>query len=447
MPARQFETPIGALHNQYAMLMTGSEHMRLGIRWLMCGWAAMMIAGVARADDPPTPGDNPNTAPPAAPQHGDQATGDWGGMRTRLENAGVTFHGTLDLDASHVLRGGPDTEKVFFREYTDLNATLDFSKLLQWQGASMYIDFASHHGPDASAKGAGDIISFDSIEDPPYIALAQLWFAQKLPAGFQVEVGKIDPIVDFAHMPHAELFLSSAALYAPTIFPMPTGAHDAGGAEIFWQPNNLGPYAGFGAYYDNRQNHFLVLEGHPEKTEPTRGGMFLIEEAGLHYELGAAKLPGQVAVGGWYHTGQFPRINGPAAGDNDARGAGGAYAFVDQTLWQEQQQSKTVRDLGGFLQAGWADARTSAIDASFTAGLVAKGFIPQRPDDAVGVLAGYVHLPNAALREDHEAAFEAFYHCQILPFLSVRPDLQYIVSPSGQSPDALVATMRLQVDF
>ncbi|HVX85859.1 MAG TPA: carbohydrate porin [Phycisphaerae bacterium] len=407
----------------------------------------LLLAAGAPADDAVAPGENPNTAPPAQPERGDQATGDWAGWRTRLENAGVTVHGTLDLDTSHVLRGGVDTEKVLFREFTDLNATLDFAKLLQWQGASMFIDFSSHHGPDASAKGAGDIISFDDIEDPPYIALAQCWFAQKLPGGFQAEVGKIDPIVDFAHMAHAELFLSSAALYPPTIFPMPTGAHDAGGAEIFWQPRDQGPYAGVGAYDDNRDNHLFVLEGHPEKTEATRGGMFLIGETGLHDQLGEAKLPGQLAVGGWYHTGQFPRINGPAVADPYARGAGGAYAFLDQSFFHEPQGANSVRDLGGFLQAGWADPRTSAIDANLSLGLTATGFIPQRPDDSVGILAAYVHLPTRGLSEDHEAAFEAFYHCRLLPCLELKPDLQYILSPSGQFPDALVATFRIQIDF
>jgi porin len=384
--------------------------------------------------------ENPNTSAPAAPQRG--ATGDWGGVRSRLEERGLTFAGTLLVDGSQVLRGGVDTERTFVRYYLDLNATLDLEKAARWEGASLFFDVASHHGPDASAKGAGDIISFDNIEDPQYVQIAQLWFEQVFAETVRAKVGKIDANVDFNHMEHATYFLSSAGLYAPSMFPTPTGALDATGGELFWEKKE-GAYAGVGAFYANRHNRVLVLQGHPEDSQMADGGTFLIGEAGVHYKVGGHN--GQAALGGWYHSGGFLRIND---GADSARGAFGGYAFLDQTFWEEEEtKGHAARDLGGFLEAGWADPRTSAIDGSLAGGLSAKGFVPGRAEDVLGVLAAYVHLPGRELREEREVAFEAFYHCQVLPFVALKPDFQYIVSPSGSRADAAVVTVRLQIDF
>jgi porin len=426
----------------------------LRISWAAFGLSAAVVASVlarpVAADVLKAPDlslqrttderENPNTAPPAAPQRG--ATGEWGGVRSRLEDKGLTFAGTLLVDGSHVLRGGIDTERTFVRYYLDLNATLDLEKAAGWKGATAFFDFASHHGADGSAKGAGDFISFDNIEDPQYVQVAQLWFQQVIDEKVRMKVGKIDALVDFSAMEHATYFLSSAALYAPAMFPMPTGAHDAAGGELFLEQKD-GPYVGGGAFYDNRHNRVMVLEGHPEDGSMADGGTFLIGEAGLHYRF--LELQGHAAVGGWYHSGGFGRIN--EAGSS-ARGAYGVYAFIDQTLWEEAEVAgHAAREIGGFLQAGWTDARDSAVDGSFTGGLSAKGFVPGRADDVVGALAAYVHLPQKTLREEREMAFELFYHCQLLPFVALKPDFQYIVSPTGTYPDAAVVTLRLQIDF
>lgn len=386
------------------------------------------------------PRENPNPSSPAAPPTG--ATGDWGGVRSRLADQGLTFVGTLLVDGAHVLRGGIDTERTFIRYYLDLNATLDLGKAAKWEGATLFLDFASHHGPDASAKGAGDIISFDNIEDPQYVQVAQLWFQQIINDKLRIKLGKIDPIVDFAHMEHATFFLNSAGLYAPTIFPMPTGAHDAAGGELFLEQKD-GPYIGVGAFYDNRHNRVMILEGHPEDGSFADGGTFLIGEAGVHYRF--LEQDGHAAVGGWYHTGGYPRINEAGA---SGRGAYGAYGFVDQTLWQEAAaEGRAARSIGGFLQAGWSDPRTSAIDASLAAGLTAGGLVPGRGDDSLGVLAAYVHLPAQSLREERETALEVYYRCQLFSWLALTPDFQYIVSPTGTFPDAAVASLRVEFDF
>lgn len=57
---------------------------------------------------------------------------------------------------------------------------------------------------------------------------------------------------------------------------------------------------------------------------------------------------------------------------------------------------------------------------------------------------------NAGLfNESHETALELFYKAQITPWLTLKPDLQYIVNSGGDSSlgDTLVGTLRVEVAF
>jgi len=48
-----------------------------------------------------------------------------------------------------------------------------------------------------------------------------------------------------------------------------------------------------------------------------------------------------------------------------------------------------------------------------------------------------------------EAGLEVYYRCQVLPWLAVTPDLQYLVDPGGArgTEDAVVALLRFRVTF
>ena len=46
-----------------------------------------------------------------------------------------------------------------------------------------------------------------------------------------------------------------------------------------------------------------------------------------------------------------------------------------------------------------------------------------------------------------ETAIEAFYKYQLTEFMSIKPDLQYIVNPGGDGRDAIVAGVRLGMSF
>lgn len=48
---------------------------------------------------------------------------------------------------------------------------------------------------------------------------------------------------------------------------------------------------------------------------------------------------------------------------------------------------------------------------------------------------------------DQNLAVEACYKIKITDWTAIKPDFQYIFSPSGMVPDAAVATVRVEIDF
>jgi porin len=76
------------------------------------------------------------------------------------------------------------------------------------------------------------------------------------------------------------------------------------------------------------------------------------------------------------------------------------------------------------------------------------GLIPGRETDAFGV--GLFHVwftEELDLPKKTETAIEFFYKVQLFGFLYLKPDLQYVINPSGTYPDALALGMRFGLDL
>ena len=84
----------------------------------------------------------------------------------------------------------------------------------------------------------------------------------------------------------------------------------------------------------------------------------------------------------------------------------------------------------------------SAIEESFVGGIVYRGLIPGRDADVIGGGVAWAELNQGGTNQ--ETVAEAFYKLQVSPSFSVKPDIQYIASPSGVHPDALAVGFRFQ---
>jgi porin len=176
--------------------------------------------------------------------------------------------------------------------------------------------------------------------------------------------------------------------------------------------------------------------------------LFLIAEGGPKWTLGSGTLPGELGVGVWHHTGSFDRFDG---GRDD--GATGFYIDLDQQLYRTNPSKEDDQSgVGMFLRYGWASPKISLIEHSIAGGINCTGCIPTRDHDVMGIGFDVAILSTedgAGVDKRSETAIELFYKIQILPWLAVQPDVQYIINPGGVSEqdDALVAILRVMVNL
>jgi porin len=390
------------------------------------------VAVVALPNQPPTPG----------------VTGDWAGQRSKLAADGLTIAAGVYYDYSKNLQGGLDTAGDVHREFFDLDITLTSDQLLGWHGGLFFFNFLDHEGSNGTTRLVGDAQGFDNQDGPRSAQIYQLYYQQTFAQDqFRLTIGRIDSTTDFAYVTDGSAFLGSSFGYSPALTSFPTYPDPALGLALFWTPGNHF-YAAGGVADANRSDRAGILSGDPYTVRPTGSGVFCIAEAGAKWTLGAVQVPGRFAIGGYDHSGSFERFDGTTQ-----HGADGMYAVFDQTLWQQPASpgAATGRGVGLFAQYGRADSDISAIDQHIGAGFAWTGPIPTnaRSTDVLGVGATYAHLSSDAhFVSDYELAIEAFYKLQITPWLNVQPDLQYILHPGGTGrPDALVTTLRVELDF
>ena len=111
-----------------------------------------------------------------------------------------------------------------------------------------------------------------------------------------------------------------------------------------------------------------------------------------------------------------------------------------------------MQGLGTFFRYGLAHEEANEIEHFWSIGAQYQGLVPTRDDDVLGVgfAQGIISDRLHGLVDgDRESAYELYYNVQLLPWLSITPDFQYIVNPGGTDDgrDAFVAGVRVQMSF
>jgi porin len=374
----------------------------------------------------------------------DKATGDWGGARQRLEQAGIAIDATFLVEGFGNFRGGLRTSPLVQASTTDLSLSLDAEKLFGWKGSTFYADLEDHAGRNPSTLLVGDLQVFDKQNSAPYLQVFELWYQQKLCDDIlRLKIGKVDANSEFSVIDNGLPFLNSSTQVSPTVFVFPTTPDPMPSVNLFFTPDKS-YYASFGAYYANRSDTFGDLSGNPAAAQLTDFGTLFIGETGLQW--GNAPIfacGGNLKVGFWEHTGTFTRFDG-----SEQQGTHGGYGIIDQTIWQPAGESPDGRGVRAFLEYGRTQQIINPVYQHVGAGLTWKGLFAGRPDDIAGFSPQYCYLSRqAALPFTYEMALETFYRLQATPWAQLMPDLQYIIHPGGKYPDALVGTIRMEVHF
>jgi porin len=430
-----------AISNTYSNLCR--RHARLAA--LAVPVVVYLLTGIqpAAADVAiPSPAPAVNTPAPASlPDYSSELTGNWFGWRPWLQNRGIKFSGSIVTDGSYDLSGGLATRRSAYRTLLTVNASLDTDTLFNLPGGTIYASYEGLWGQNGNTTQVGSLQGFDSIDAPPFSALYQLYYDQMFGKMLELRVGRQDAGDFFSDPPDAQPFVNPSPTAFPTIIGSALYPDSAPGIVTVLSPN--GPLTfKFGAYYFDRF-HPTALDEALNTLEPTGQpvGTFLIAEGDYNWQL-SSNLPGVLALGGTWRTGQLATLSGSVQS-----GGGSGYGYIDQTLWSHaNNQSIAAFEI---LSGGDQQVANNGMDFSSLGGVLGNGLIPSRPNDQIGLGYDWAHISSqAGLPKPYELAIEGFYSFNFKHGISLQPDLQYFINDGGgQYPDALVVDIRLSVAF
>lgn len=389
------------------------------------------------------------------PDHGswftwEQATGDWGGARTRLENAGVTpsLNFSADLQTNPI--GGQEQGSAIA---TDTYGSLkfDLEKLLGLQGSSFFIAGSVAAGEDLSEDDIGNFFGVSQVFSGNETRLSQVFLQQTLGQGlFDIIIGRVTPGNDFASVESFWNYVSNGINGHPggikANFPSFGSSPSAQwGARATITPSDLyfvsvGAYNADPSVFDEGENG-LDFKFNPED------GVLYLAELGITSNQGATAtgLPGKYILGALYDSSDFKSLTDDT---QITSGNIGFYAIAEQMVYRE---GGAESDQGLTIWAtitGSPDHEINRMPLFLAAGAGYKGLFHRRPYDVSSIGVFYGSFSDDLLEQDYETVLEANHRFQIAPSTYVTPDLQYVINPNGGGiSDAWVVGVEVSVDF
>lgn len=401
-------------------------------------------------------------------------TGDWGGIRTDLANAGVAFQFGYTSELAYNPTGGTK-DQLSYDDQLSFGATFDLDRLLGVHDAKIQLTITDRNGRNLS-----DDAQLGTLQQVQEVfgrgqtwRLTQFWYEQAYFSGLlDWKIGRLTVGEDFA---------SFSCKFQNLTFCGSQPGNLVGNYWYNWPVSQWAtrvkvniPGVGYiqtGAYQMNPG--FLNVDQAvlPNNPSGTTGAMVPVE-FGWTPTFGPSQLPGSYKFGAWYDTSTANDVFRDDDGNpevltgrpfEDRHGRYGAYInFLQQVT--RPDASNPGRGLSLFLNATIADQRTSVIDNQIALGLIYTGPFDARPADEIGFAFGRTHvndrvakgqrlLDNAGLGpvavQDSEYAFELYYGLQATDWLMARPNIQYIHLPGGTSrnDDVLVLGLKTSIDF
>lgn len=323
---------------------------------------------------------------------------------------GISFGLHWDTDIFDNLDGGIKrgyaTDSVL-----SLGFGLDTEKLGWWRGGQFTLGLqaiASTH----PSEYAGDLQTLSNLDAPNRRQIAELWYAQSLGDATLVRAGIIDMNRFFDVTDTAGLFTNSSFGITPSI--------------SFNVPTSIYPNYGWGAMvqFGHYENGWLfgVFQGDPvHRSTVFKQGATLISERDMRFGTGGP----QIGIGAWYR--RAPATAGQPESD------WGTYALLEQPL-------PAHPDTSVFAQFGASPGAVNAVPVYLGGGIVFNNVTPAVSDVGLGFARAWIR--------DH-AAETSLEATALIPLsegeISLQPDMQYILHPSGIHPNALVIGLRLHV--
>jgi porin len=401
--------------------------------------------------------------------------GDWAGLRTRMENGGIspTVTWVSDLAGNPVggLRQG-------FTECDNLGIDVmsDLNTLWNIPNAKFHVSMSQRSGTSLSNDYIGNAFNVQQVYGGETCRLVDVEYIQRFLDGHvSFHGGRIATGDDFLSSPYYWFFMSNGIDGNPVgIFKNAPGMsaypNSAWGARLRVRPTDRtyimgGIYNGDASVREN-QYHGANFS--------MNGPAFLITEAGYQCNglPGDKGKLGTYKVGAYYDGNTFANFNEQLLGNSASqyglsaetqRGNWGYYALVDQVIVKLDE--KMERNIGVFASIIVSpNEEISTMPFFCNGGVIWRGPFQRRPTDSCGFAVVYGNFsrdlrnaqeiaqsldPNVDVQHD-ELVYEWSYRFRMREgAVYFQPDLQYVVHPNGLSdiPNAVVAGCQMGVNF
>lgn len=357
-------------------------------------------------------------------------TGDWGGTRTKLADRGLTYEASYTGEVGGNVLGGLSRGASYLGNL-DLKLTVDAEKLLGWPGATFHFYGLHNHGTRGPSALIGDLQTVSNIEAPAAFKLYEATLEQRLWGGrLAILVGLYDLNSELDTTETGGLFLNSShgigadfsqsGRNGPSIFPATSLAIRL---KALPAPSLYVLAAAF--------------DGVPGDPDSPWGTQIVLDEddgALLAVELGYAPAEGRkLALGAWAYTASFDHVSATDASGLALRAGGsfGIYGLAEHPVYRAAGD----RGLAAFARIGYANEDLNPIGWYTGGGLVYTGLVPTRDEDQLGFAVAAAHVSHKLRRgtavDAAEIALEWTYRVRLTPWLSARPDAQWVINPGA----------------
>ncbi len=395
-------------------------------------------------------------------------TGDWGGLRSRLADKGVT----LDLSLLGIVQGVADggrepallpmnrDDDVEVLGFLDLLLQVDTEKAGLWPGGFLSLRVEGRLG-DSVVTRAGTILPVNALAilpstrlDGDVVDVSALMLTQFLSEQFAVVAGLLNGL-DGDYTPFAgatrgkSQFLNIAFAGAPLFVGVPT--RTLGVAAVYLPSERVvSKFVVRSATETAGHNPFDKVDG-----------ITLISETYFGFDLADRPAGAMAAVvlswDDFFALDQDLRFLLPGFGPPTTENFTWAAYFnffwyvraLDDRRWAPLAPDDAPQGWGVFFRVMFSDGDPDPVSWAASVGI--GGNVPTRPEDTFGIGFFFVGLTNknivTTLNVDDEYGFEAWYNLALGGFTHLTVDVQ-VVEPGLPGTDTVVVLgFRIRINF